>query len=76
MEIYDYVTDGGKNVIIDYIDGLPKAGLFCIYVKSKKGKRRNRKLSWRFKEQGVPDYYKWGENYVGKKRWVERKKDC
>ncbi len=25
MEIYDYKTAGGKNVITDYIDSLPKA---------------------------------------------------
>lgn len=31
MEIYDYVTAGGKNIIIDYIDGLPKAERLSLY---------------------------------------------
>ena len=31
MTIYDYKTAGGKNVITDYIDGLPKAEQAEIY---------------------------------------------
>ena len=31
MEIYDYTTSGGKNLIIDYIDNLPKAERLEIY---------------------------------------------
>ena len=31
MEIYDYTTSGGKNVIIDYIDKLPNAERLAIY---------------------------------------------
>ncbi len=31
MEIYDYQTSGGKNVIVDYIDGLSKAEQLEIY---------------------------------------------
>ena len=33
MIIYDYITSGGKNVITEYIDCLPKAErleLYCI----------------------------------------------
>lgn len=31
MEIYDYLTSGGKNVILDYIDDLPKDERLEIY---------------------------------------------
>ena len=31
MEIYDYVTSGGKNLIIEYIDGLPNAEKLELY---------------------------------------------
>ena len=31
MEIYDYHTSGGKNVIIDYIDELPKTERLEVY---------------------------------------------
>lgn len=31
MEIYDYSTSGGKNLITDYIDSLPKNERLAIY---------------------------------------------
>lgn len=31
MTIYDYKTAGGKNVITEYIDGLPKAERLELY---------------------------------------------
>ncbi len=31
MEIYDYETEGGKNVIVSYIDGLPKSERLELY---------------------------------------------
>ncbi len=31
MEIYDYTTSGGKNIITDYIDNLPKSERLRIY---------------------------------------------
>lgn len=31
MEIYDYATSGGKNLITEYIDSLPKNERLAIY---------------------------------------------
>ncbi len=31
MEIYDYTTAGGKNLIIEYIDNLPKQEKLELY---------------------------------------------
>lgn len=31
MEIYDYTTSGGKNLIIDYIDNLPRVEKLRMY---------------------------------------------
>lgn len=31
MEIYDYVTQGGKNLILEYIDALPKKEKLELY---------------------------------------------
>ena len=32
MDIYDYCTQGGKNLILEYIDALPKAQRLELYA--------------------------------------------
>ncbi len=43
MEIYDYVTQGGKNLILEYIDALPKKEKLHIF-KKQKGKTEQQEI--------------------------------